>query len=125
MVLACSPRVLVCYFPPIETQYGTVVGTYLTKPGTALGTPERVNVVYPLTKIIAIGCSDLTAVGTVSISEVRTITRRLCVYFCPARLTPNVSRFFLCRKCVGILATGLPDVGADKLVNLCRFCFPI
>lgn len=76
---ACS-RVLFFPFLRNTLQWGTVVGTYLTKPGTPLGTPERVNVMRPLTTTIAIGCSNLTAVGTVSISEV-------CTYVCEETTT--------------------------------------
>eukprot|EP00903_Cladosiphon_okamuranus_P012210 g11450.t1 len=51
--------------------YGEVVGTYLTKPGTPLGEPERINLLYPLTSHLAISVSNLTAAGgSVGISEV-------------------------------------------------------
>lgn len=50
----------------------TIVGTYVTKPDTELGEPERVNVLYPETDHIAISCNNLDAIGgTVAISEAR------------------------------------------------------
>ena len=76
MIVVCNLDVFVgnvsvgAYVFFFETQ-DDIVGTYLTKPGTALGEPERVNVVNPVTSTIAISCENLTAAGgTVSISEV-------------------------------------------------------
>ncbi|CAM9765494.1 unnamed protein product, partial [Ectocarpus sp. 4 AP-2014] len=40
-----------------------IISTYETKPGTTLGEPERINVVYPTTDVIGIRCSNLTAIG--------------------------------------------------------------
>lgn len=60
-----------------ESSYGTVgeyaVGTYVTKPGTPLGEPERINLLNPVASVIGIRCSNLTAIGgTLDISEVHT-----------------------------------------------------
>lgn len=50
-----------------------MVGSYVTKPGTPLGEPERINLLYPETTAIGILADNLTAIGgTISISEVRT-----------------------------------------------------
>lgn len=48
----------------------------MTKPGTPLGQPERVNLLNPLTSGIGIVCANLTASGgMVSISEVCKVLR--------------------------------------------------
>ena len=51
-----------------------MIGSYVTKPGTPLGEPERINLLYPETTAIGILADNLTAIGgtMISISEVRT-----------------------------------------------------
>lgn len=62
---------------PFETQESSfgegdlAIGTYVTRPGTPLGEPVRVNVLNPVTSAIGIRYDNVTAIGgTLDISEV-------------------------------------------------------